>query len=80
MVETSEKWTVPKLPAKRAIESLSGLTNQVHTCRFKGNTLVEVSPPLTDGSPLYSRRSHFLKDKAPMMKVTRYVTPAVLRW
>ncbi len=86
MVETTEKWTVTKLPANRA-KTVQALTlaneepiNQVHTCRFKGNTLVDISPALADGSPLYSHRYHLLKVKAPMTKVTRYVTPVLLRW
>lgn len=66
MVETTEKWT---------------LGNQVHTCRFRGNTLTEISPPLPNGLPLYKRRAEECKAaKAPMKKVTRYVTPHVLKW
>lgn len=63
MVERIEKWTVG---------------NMVHTCRFKGNTLVEMTPPLAPG--VYGRRQELLKGKAPMRKVTRYVTPSVLKW
>ncbi len=82
MVETTEKWTVPKLPAKRAIAGESPeLPNQVHTCRFKGNTLIEITPPLMDGSPLYQKRPEKYKAAhAPMKKVIRYVTPMLLRW
>ncbi len=75
MVETTERWTVPKLRRR-----LPGPDRQVHTCRFKGNTLVEISPPLVPGCPLYSRRSHSLKDEAPMTKVTRFVTPLRPKW
>ncbi|MBI2951380.1 hypothetical protein HYY27_04755 [bacterium] len=75
MVETTEWWTVPKLR-----QSFPGPDPQVHACRFKGNTLVEISPPLVPGCPLYSRRSHYLKNEAPMTKVTRFVTPQRLKW
>jgi hypothetical protein len=64
VVETTEEWT---------------LGNQIHTCLFKGNTLVEITPPL--GSTLYQNRPEKYKTtKAPMKKVTRYVTPQTLRW
>ena len=63
---TTEEWT---------------LGDQVHTCRFRGNTLIEISPPLQHGSPLYKHRAEDLKaTKAPVKKVTRYVTPQVLQW
>ena len=66
IVETTEEWT---------------LGDQVHTCRFKGNTLIEISPPLQKGSPLYRHRAEKYKaTKAPMKKVTRYVTPQTLQW
>ncbi len=73
--ETTEKWTVPKLH-----RYLSGPNQQVFTCRFKGNTLVEISPSLF-GSPLYQARTkRYQAGQAPTKKVTRYVTPVVLRW
>ena len=72
MVETTEQWT---------------LTNQFNPdstrfrCRFKGNTLTDISPPLTEGSPLYKRRAEKYKGaRAPMKQVTRYVTPQTLQW
>ena len=63
MVERIELWT---------------LDGVVRTCRFKGSTLTEISPPINlcfDG-----HRQDFRKDKAPKRKVTRYVTPLVLKW
>jgi hypothetical protein len=83
MVETAEKWTVPKLPANRAIvgRSLPEPIWQVHTCRFRGNTLVEISPPVAEGSPLYQKRPEKYKaTHAPVKKVTRFVASTVLRW
>ena len=41
MVERTEQWTVGSV---------------VHTCRFKGNTLIEMSPPLTPA--VYGRRRY----------------------
>lgn len=75
IVETTEQWTIPKLS-----DRLGGPDKQEHICRFRANTLVEISPPLAPGCPLYSRRAHFLKDEVAMKKVTRYVTPMVPRW
>jgi len=66
VVETTEDWA---------------LGDQVHTCRFKGNTLIEIWPALQDGSPLYKRRAaKYRATKAPMRKVTRYVTPQAVQW
>ena len=63
MVERTEEWIVG---------------SQVHTCRFLGNTLISISPPL---SPLYDGRSEkYRASEAPMTKVTRFVTPLVLKW
>jgi hypothetical protein len=53
----------------------------VYTCKFKGNTLVELSPPLVPGCWEYQDRAEKYKaTQAPMTKVTRYVTPMVLKW
>ncbi len=66
MAERTENWTVG---------------DNVHTFRFRGNTLVEVSPPLLPDSPLYRDRPQKYKAaKAPIRKLTRYVTEQVLKW
>jgi hypothetical protein len=69
----TEEWVIPSFSGKQGPEK------QVHTCKFKGNTLTEISPPLVPGSPLY-QRSYFLKDQAPIKRVTRFATPLVLKW
>ena len=74
VAEWTEKWTVPRL-------TWPGPDRQVHSCLFRANTLVQITPPLMAGSPLYQQRPEKLKaQKAPMKKVTRFVTPLVLRW
>ena len=65
-----------------------------YTCSFKGSTLIDISPrdetlerdhryigdPTAYGTiPIYLR-DHFKRDKAPMKKVTRFVSPRVLDW
>jgi hypothetical protein len=73
-VETkTEAWTISRIPEK------TGAELHDYTCKFRANTLVEISPPLMPGSPLYER-SYFLKAHVPMTKVTRFVTPKVLKW
>ncbi len=63
MAERTEKWT---------------LGDKIHTFRFRGNTLLEATPPL---SPLYDGRGEKYKGtKAPMRKVKRYVTSQILEW
>jgi len=51
-----------------------------YTCHFKGNTLVDIFPhDEGNGYPIYLRE-HYKKDKAPMKKVTRYVSPVIMDW
>ncbi len=45
----------------------------VYTIRFRGNTVVDIQPRQSGGIPVYDRREHFLKDRAPMIQTTRYV-------
>jgi hypothetical protein len=76
LVETTEEWDAHALefPGSRVGE------RRRHTCRFKGNTLIEMTPPLSD-SPLYaSRLERFSQEHAPMRSVTRYVAPILLDW
>jgi hypothetical protein len=48
------------------------------TCRFKGNTLIDINPREQGLSyPLY-QREHFKKNKAPFVEVTRYVAPKLI--
>ena len=75
MVETNEEWAAAPPAAGEAGES------RLYTCRFRGNTLMEISPPLVADSPLYrGRREQFSQDKAPMRKLTRYVSPVAFDW
>ena len=69
LTETTEQWKVDL-----------GSGAKTYTCRFKGNTLVEISPPLVEEGALYARRAQFLKNEAPMKKVSRYVTAQRLQW
>jgi hypothetical protein len=53
---------------------------EVYTCRFRGNTLMDISPRAEGpGYPLY-RRDHYKKDAAPMVEVSRYVSSAIPEW
>ncbi len=49
-----------------------------HNCHFKGNTLIETSPPIHPC--LYTRRRQFLENHAPSKNVVRHVTEKVLLW
>ena len=72
--ERVEKWTVPR-------GRFPGPETRTHTCRFRGNTLVEITPGLEGNSPLYQGRPEKYKvASAPTKKVTRYVSPLVARW
>ncbi len=75
--ETIEHWTAP--PQGPYLLPLPGGTR--YTCKFKGNTLIEISPPLAPGSWLYQQRpQQYRAGQAPIKKVTRFVSPLVLRW
>jgi hypothetical protein len=50
-----------------------------HRCRFLGNTLVEIDPPLMPGEPVF-KHSDYLSGKAPLKDTTYFVTPTVLKW
>ncbi len=73
-----ERWTLqPK--EHFLIWQLPGGTT--HTIKFKGNTVVELSPPLRPGFWVYQDRAEKYKlAKAPVKNVTRYVTPQTLKW
>jgi hypothetical protein len=87
--ETTERWstaaidTDPKKPSCSSFPS-SIPPSTTFTFKFKGNTLVEVSPPLMPGKPggwlFQDRAREFQAKAAAMKKVNRFVTPAVLRW
>jgi hypothetical protein len=74
VIEQTEVWTTPSIISREA-------EPQVHALRFRGNTLVEVTPPLIPGSPLYQGRPEkYRSAEAPMKQVTRYASPIVLKW
>jgi hypothetical protein len=54
---------------------------QQFTCRFRGNTLVDISPR-TEGAgyPLYTKRDRYKARKAPMKKLSRYVSSTTIEW
>ena len=69
MVESTEKYTV---------------YGRQFICRFKGNTLIHIEakdgPPLADPAYRTYQREHYRQTKAPMKKVTRYVSPVIIAW
>jgi hypothetical protein len=75
MVERTETWTVDT--KDKPYIDYTSVEDHVYTCRFKGNTLVSITPPF---SALFAHRQEYLKDKAPMHKVTRCVTPLAIKW
>jgi len=52
----------------------------VYALRFRGNTLVDVSPREDQGYyPIY-QRDHYRKREAPQRDVVRYVAPRLIKW
>ncbi len=77
--ERTETWTAPPRETNYLMELPSPRTRL--TMKFRGNTLVELTPPLAPGSWLYQQRPALYRARqAPMKEVTRYVTPFQLRW
>ena len=77
MAEATEEWAVNRLTWSGNIIG----EEQVHTCRFRGNTLVEITPGLSPGSPLYlGRKALYASAMAPMKAVSRYASPITLTW
>ena len=81
MVEETVGYTVPDgVFVAKASAELDELPRTRYTCHFKGNTLVDITPRVTDTVyPLY-RRDHYRGDKAPLKQVTRYVSPHHISW
>ena len=87
MVETTETYTLKWYQAEFWKESTNpGNTWQPakeptrYTCRFRGNTLVDISPRDSGlGYPLYLR-DDLNGTKAPIKQVKRYVSPVTLAW
>ena len=83
MVETTEKYTLKWKENDFWKENTNpGSTWEpleepdVFTCKFKGNTLVEISPrPDRPGYPLY-KRNYLRSNKAKMKKVRRFISSA----
>ncbi len=74
--ERIERWTAP--PNANFTSPLPGGT--IYTCKFRGNTLIELSPPFP-GTWLYQGRAEkYQTAKAPMKKVVRYVTSQTFQW
>ena len=77
--ERTEYWTAPPQGPPFLMELPRAGTR--FTMKFKGNTLVDLSPPLAPDSWLYQQRPTLYRaSQAPMKEVTRYVTPFQLRW
>ena len=85
-------WTESSRPNVRDEESsefqlgptstyLKGSERVRYTCRFKGNTLIDISPREDHklGYPLY-KREHFKQNTAPMKTVTRTIPEKVIDW
>jgi hypothetical protein len=52
----------------------------VYTLRFRGNTLVDISPREDEGFyPIY-KRDQYKQDQAPQREVIRYVAPRLIKW
>jgi hypothetical protein len=73
-----ERWSLPTTGWNSKILQPAGT---VYTFRFRGSTLVDVSPPLMPEWWLFrDRAKRYSASQASMMKVTRFVSPRVLNW
>ncbi len=74
---------VIEFPMALRIESLRVMNDEtVYTYEFKGNTVVGVSPrpPISEGHMAIYQRDQYKRDKAPTVKVTRFIAPQLIDW
>ena len=77
MLERTETWTAP--PQGQYLLPIKAETR--FTCRFRGNTLTELTPPLLPGSWLYQDRAkNYQTSNVPTKSVIRYVVNQSLKW
>jgi hypothetical protein len=55
-------------------------TERHYACRFRGNTLVDISPKLPMPSYQIYVRDHYRQAKAPLKTEARYVSSRVIAW
>jgi len=71
---------VVEFPIVAATERYT-IHGETFTCKFRGNTLVDISPrPEGPGYPLYTKREGYKAGHAPMKKVTRFISPTIIDW
>lgn len=85
MEEKIEKWTAPPQNSSLNASVLNWQgrikAGETWSARFRGNTLVDITPPLSPRSPLYQRRAEkYSTAKTPMREVIRYVSRTILKW
>ncbi len=74
----TERWTAPQQQSGYVLPLPAGT---VYTMRFRGNTVVELTPPLWPNSWLYQgRAAQYRAANAPRVKVQRYVSSSTLIW
>ena len=73
---------IVEFPMVSRVERLRVKKDEVYTYEFKGNTVVGVSPrpPTPEGHTAIYQRDRFKQDKAPMVKVTRFIAPKLVDW
>ena len=86
MKDWTADYMIPLLGGKNDEWSASSSTplseaplRQVHHCRFLGNTLIEIDPPLMPGSPIL-QRTYLLSGRAPIKSTGYFVSPTTLKW
>jgi hypothetical protein len=68
-----------EFPIREATEHYT-YAGRTYTLRFKGNTLVDISPRQDRGNyPIY-QRDPLKQAKAPMKQVARFVAPSTIKW
>ena len=82
-----KEYTIKTQPLKGRGDA-SGAIGVSYSIRFKGNTVVDISPRFEswdqgkgskDIIQLY-KREHYLRDRAPMKKKVRYVSDIIPEW
>jgi hypothetical protein len=86
MAARTETWTIPAGWGRYNVtneEAWPGHTvgKTVLTMTFRGNTLIDCTPPMHPTLGLYKeRKEQFSKSPIPMKTVLRYASPMILQW
>jgi hypothetical protein len=82
MVEWTERLTAPRMERTNEIHPASPKPAEAEptTVTLRGNTIVNLSKPLLNTTLFMGRTEKYASNRAPIIKVERFITPLNLKW